>query len=92
MKKVLSVLLASLVFCFMAGPVLAQAEEANPVAVEFSLMKDYSTPLVIPTIFKLEPIMLQKSEAPEVEKESDAPIFFGIGAMIIVLYCAGQAG
>ena len=77
MKKALSVLLVSLVFCFMAGPIMVQAEESVPVATEFSLTKEYSKPLVIPTVFKLEPTITQQSES-----FKEQPNQFGIGVFV----------
>ena len=67
MKKFLTVLLVSVVFCFTAGPVMVQAEETGVEVTEFSLSKEYSRPLVIPTVFKLEPAMLLNVKASEVE-------------------------
>ena len=86
MKKALSVLLVGLVLCFMAGPVMVQAEESNPVVVEFSLTKEYSKPLVIPTVFKLDPTMLQKTEAVEAKEGKEAATFIMVSSALLCIF------
>jgi len=89
-KKVLTVLLIGLVVCFMAQPITLQAEESDPVKAEFSLVEDYSAPLVIPTVVKLESAMLQTVKAPEMDegKKGLEPFVF-ISFSLLAAFCFG---
>lgn len=73
-KKVLTALLVGLVVCFIAQPITLQAKESDPVKAKFSLIEDYSAPLVIPTVVKLDPTVLRTVKAPEVQKSGVPPL------------------
>jgi len=91
MKKFLTVLLIGLVVNFITQPIMLQAEESVSTKVGFSLTEEYSAPLVIPTVFKLDSIMLQNTKTLELTQEQKgAQPFIFISFAIVVGFCFGS--